>query len=341
MSTNRGQWDPMRDLQQYSNDIKSFLKLGAALAVIVLGVWLVMSSVYTVESRERALVLRFGEDMGVQGPGLHFKLPFGIDRIKKVATEEVKREEFGFRTQEAGVETVYAQATPRIKEEGRILTGDLNILTVDWVVRYRVEDMRKYFFNLRAPTKTIRDVSEAVMRQVVGDSSVDEVITFDRDRIQIEAQELIQEKLDQYEAGINILEQGGVRLKDVSPPEEVKAAFNEVNKARQQKETIINEAVSERNSKIPEARGRKQRVIDEAKGYATQRVNNAQGDVARFKELMKEHKKAPQVMEKRLYLETMRKVMDRVSRKYILDSGTSEVLKFLNLDKPQMKGGKQ
>ncbi len=341
MSTNRGQWDPMRDLQQYSNDIKSFLKLGAALAVIVLGVWLVMSSVYTVESRERALVLRFGEDMGVQGPGLHFKLPFGIDRIKKVATEEVKREEFGFRTQEAGVETVYAQATPRIKEEGRILTGDLNILTVDWVVRYRVEDMRKYFFNLRAPTKTIRDVSEAVMRQVVGDSSVDEVITFDRDRIQIEAQELIQKKLDQYEAGINILEQGGVRLKDVSPPEEVKAAFNEVNKARQQKETIINEAVSERNSKIPEARGRKQRVIDEAKGYATQRVNNAQGDVARFKELMKEHKKAPQVMEKRLYLETMRKVMDRVSRKYILDSGTSEVLKFLNLDKPQMKGGKQ
>lgn len=341
MSTNRGQWDPMRDLRQYSEDIKSFLKLGAALAVIVVGIWLIMSAVYTVESRERALVLRFGKDIGVEGPGLHFKLPFGIDRVKKVATEEVKREEFGFRTQEAGVETVYAEPNARIKEEGRMLTGDLNILTVDWVVRYRIEDLRKYFFNLRAPSKTIRDVSEAVMRQVVGDSSVDEVITFGREQIQIEAQELIQKKLDEYEAGINILEQGGVRLKDVSPPEEVKAAFNEVNKARQQKETIINQAVSERNSKIPEARGKKQRIIDEAKGYAVQRVNTAKGDVARFKQLMEKHKKAPKVMEKRLYLETMRKVMHKVSRKYILDSGTSDVLKFLDLEKSQMKGGKK
>lgn len=338
MSTNRGQWDPMRGLRQYSEDIKAFIKLGAGLAIVVVGAWLVMSSFYTVESRERAVILRLGKDVGVVESGLHFKLPFGIDRVKKVAVEEVKREEFGFRTEEAGVETRYAEASPEIREEGRILTGDLNILAVEWVVRYRVDDIRKYFFNLREPSETIRDVSESVMRQIIGDSSVDEVITFGRERIQMEAQELIQTKLTEYDAGIDILDQGGVRMKDVSPPDDVKAAFDEVNKARQRKETIINEGESERNSKIPEAEGKKQRVIDEAKGYASERINEATGDVARFKALMKAHEKAPEVMEKRLYLETMRNVMQNVSRKYVLDSGATDVLKFLDLDKSPMKG---
>jgi membrane protease subunit HflK len=343
-STN--QWDPVRDLRRYSEDIKAFMKLGAILAVVVVLVWLVMSSVYTVQAKEEALILRFGKDAGVTGPGLHFKLPFGIDRIKKVAVKEVKRQEFGFRTEQAGVETIYARPTPRIEEEGRILTGDLNILMVNWVVRYRVENVRDYYFSLRSPDNTIRDVSEAIMRQVVGDSSVDEVLTFDRERIQLEAQRLIQEKLDRYGpddrgAGIEILDQGGVRLKDVSPPEEVKDAFNAVNKARQQKETIINQAEAERNSKIPEAKGKKNRVISEAQGYATQRVNEAQGDVARFEQLLSVHQKNPSITEKRLYLETMGEVLQKVPRKHVLDPGASDVLKFLNLKDAQTKGGQQ
>ena len=346
MSNARGQWDPMRELNRYGEDIKAFAKLGGVLLVVGVVVWLVMSSVYTVGHNERALILRFGKDAGVVESGLHFKLPFGIDRVKAVAVDEVKRQEFGFRTEEPGVETVYARQTPRIEEEGRILTGDLNILMVQWVVRYRIDNIRNYFFSLRSPEDTVRDVSEAVMRQVVGDSSVDEVLTFDRVRIQEEARNLIQEKLDEYGqkkkgAGINILAKGGVRLKDVSPPEEVKDAFNAVNKARQQQEKIKNEAQAERNSKIPEARGKKERIISEAHGYAAQRVNEAQGDVARFLELLKIHQKTPEITEKRLYLEAMREVLRKVRHKYVLDSTASDVLKFLNLKNSGREGGSQ
>jgi len=312
--------------------------VGGLIIAILVG-WLVWTAHYTVQANEQAVLLRFGEVVGIRGPGLHFKLPFGIDRIRKVAVKEKKREEFGFRTEQAGVETRYRESATPLQNEARMLTGDLNILNIQWIVRYRVSDIRDYFFNVRAPVATVRDISEAVMRLVVGDRSVDEALTTGRVAIQKAAKERMQQRLDNYEAGIQVV---NVRLKDVSPPEDVKGAFNKVNQARQEKETIINEARAEVNSKVPEARGQKQRTIEEAKGYAEQRENEAEGDAARFTALLTEYNQAPKVTAQRIYLEVMGKRLQQVKKKYIMDSSASQVLKFLDLKKPaSAQGGQQ
>jgi membrane protease subunit HflK len=325
------EWQFPEELKKWGQNPKQTAKLvliGAA--IVVLG-WLALSSYYTVKADERALVLRFGAVQGTSGPGLHLKLPFGIDTVKKVAVKEVKREEFGFRTEKPGVQTVYREDTPELLDEARMLTGDLNILNLQWAVRYRVEDIKDYFINVRDPRATIRDVSEAVMRTVVGDSSVDEVLTIDRERVQIDCEDQMQTLLDDYGTGIHLV---NVRLKDVSPPEAVKDAFNDVNKARQRKETIINEAEAERNSKIPEAQGKKERTIEEANGYAEERVNH-------FLALLKVYEAAPDVTRRRIYLERMREVLSKVDRKYILDSTSPQVLKFLDLQAQAREGGSQ
>lgn len=332
-------WEMPEEFRRMGKDPRSIAKIvGAVIGVIVL-LALAWSSYYTVQANEQAVLLRFGRDAGIREPGLHFKLPFGVDTVWKVAVKEVKREEFGFRTEQPGVKTVYREGTPVLRDESRMLTGDLNILNLQWVVRYRVDNIRNYFFNVRNPAGTLRDVSEAVMRLVVGDSSVDEALTIGRVRIQQEAKEKIQQRLDGYEAGIHVV---NVRLKDVSPPEDVKDAFNEVNRARQEKETIINQAKTEVNSKIPEAKGKKQRTIEEARGYAEKRVNEAEGDVARFNALLREYTQAPEVTARRLYLETMSEQLPRLEKKYILDSSAGQVLKLLDLKKPEAgKGGQQ
>jgi len=300
---------------------------GIAITILAVG-WVVMSCYYTVDANEQAVVLRFGKDVGVRGPGLHFKLPLGIDEALIVEVNKVKREEFGFRSESPGVKTIYRAETVQLRDEARVLTGDLNILMLNWIVRYKISNIRDYFFNIRSPERTIRDVSEAVMRQVVGDSSVDEILTIGRVRIQDEAKQKAQQRLDSYDAGIQVVD---VRLKNVSPPDDVRDAFNAVNKARQQKERIINEAETERNSKIPEAKGRKLRVVEEANGYARRRVNEAQGDAGRFRDLYAAYSEAPAVTERRLYLETMRDVLKQVKRKYVLGGPSGNVLKFLNL----------
>ena len=328
MSWHNTQWRARWDFSRLEQNPKGAAVLAAVAIAVFLLVWLVMSSYYTVQANEQALVLRFGKDSGISGPGLHLKLPFGVDRVKKVEVKEIKREEFGFRTERPGIETTYATATSLQEDEARILTGDLNILMLKWVVRYKIKDIRQYFFSLRDPATTIRDVSEGAMRMVVGDSSVDETLTIGRGRIQEEVRDQIQRTLDSYEAGISVVD---VRLKDVNPPDMVKDAFNAVNKARQQKEQIINEAEAERNSKIPEAQGKKLRVIEEARGYALKRVNEATGDARRFLKLYSVYEKDPEVTERRLYLESMKQVLAPVKRKYIVEGGTGDVLKLLNL----------
>ena len=321
-------WSLPREFMQFKKSAKGIATSMVAVIVVIAVIWLVMSSYYTVEANEQAVVLRFGKDAGVRDPGLHLKLPFGIDKVKKIEVKEVKREEFGFRTEQPGVKTIYREETPAQLDEARVLTGDLNILMLNWAVRYRISDIRKYFFELRSPEATIRDVSEAIVRMVVGDSSVDEILTVGRSRIQEEAKQGIQAKLDAYGAGIMVVD---VRLKDVTPPDDVKDAFNAVNKATQQKEKIINEAEGERNSRIPEAKGKKQRMIEEAMGYAQKRVNEAEGDAKRFRELYAAYSNAPRVTERRLYLETMKDVLKQVKHKYIVGAPSGDVLKFLNL----------
>jgi len=323
-----GDWGAPADLSRLAQNPRAILKVVLGAVVLIFVLWFVFTCYYSVKADEQAVLLRFGKDSGVSGPGLHFKLPFGVDVVKKVRVREVKREEFGFRTRAAGVQTSYVEDRPDLQDEARILTGDLNILMFQWVVRYKVKDIRDYLFNVRAPSTAVRDVSEAVMRTVVGDSSVDEALTVGRARIQEEAKVAIQDRLDRYSTGIQVV---NVRLKDVTPPEKVKEAFNAVNRARQQKERIINEAEAERNSKIPEARGQKQRTIEEARGYAQKRVNEAEGDVAHFLAVLDVYQQSPEVTERRLYLETISEILPKVENKYIIDSETGDVLKFLNL----------
>ncbi|MFP4177035.1 MAG: FtsH protease activity modulator HflK [Candidatus Brocadiia bacterium] len=339
MGFDRKEWNSEDVLRQLRRETQTVVWIAVGIVVLGLLGWAAATGYYTVEPNEQAVLLRFGRAVDVRGPGLHLKLPFGLDTTRKVEVTEKKREEFGFRTREAGVETVYEKDASGLREEARMLTGDLNILNIQWIVRYQVEEIRDYFFNVRKPVEAVRDTSEAVMRMVVGNSSVDEALTIGRGRIQTTAREMIQDRLDAYDSGIRVV---AVRLKDVSPPEDVKEAFNEVNRARQQKETIINEAKAEVNSKVPEATGKKERVVDEARGYAKQRVNEARGDVARFGALLEKYSLAPEVTARRIYIETMSEQLQKVEKKYIMDSSASQVLKFLDLkESGGVEGGRR
>ena len=306
-----------------------YLLLGLLAFIIV--VWGILSSVYTVDVQESAVVLRLGRfAKGAEvGPGLHFKLPFGIDKVYKAKVEEIRKAEFGYRTITAGIDSTYQV------ESSLMLTGDLNVVNVRWVVRYKIDNLPNYIFNLRDPQTVVRYVSDAVMRQVVGDYSVDEVLTFGRQSIQTAAQDKMKALLDEYQAGIRIV---GVRLQESSPPKEVQDAFRDVNRASQEKQRIVQEAEAERNRRIPAARGQKERVILEAEGYKIEKVNNAQGEVAEFAAVLERYLKAREITRRRLYLETMEKVLPRAGKKYIIQNA-GDVLKLLQFQPTQKKGG--
>lgn len=304
--------------------------LGVIVAALLV-LWLARSSYYVVEADEEAVVLRFGKYVSISGPGLHFKLPFGIDEAITVI-KRVQEEEFGFRTKHAGVVTEYDYS--RLQERvSLMLTGDLNCAVVHWVVRYKVDDSKAYVLNVRGVEGTIRNASEAVMRQIVGDMSVDEVISLARNEIVVEAKKEIQTVLDAYGCGILI---DAVKLKDATPPETVKPAFNAVNEARQNKDRAINEAEGIRNSRVPAAEGEKEKVIQEAEGYAIKVKNEALGNIARFEAILKEYEKAADVTRRRLYLETMAKVLPQAGKVFIVDEKQKSILPLLQLDQ---KGG--
>jgi len=303
------------------------------IGLIILGIIILVvlfSTFYTVGPDEVGVIKRFGRYMRITDPGLHMKIPFA-ESVTKVKVKRIFKEEFGFRTLRPGVRTVY---TPeKWEDESLMLTGDLNVAVVEWIVQYRIVDPYKYLFKVRDVRKTIRDISEVVMRMVVGDRSVDEVLTVGRMEAATQAQKKLQEILNFYDTGIKIVT---VKLKDVNPPDPVKPSFNEVNEARQDRERFINEAWQAYNKVIPKAKGEAEKVIAEAEGYAIKRVNRAQGDANRFLAIWKEYKRAKDVTRKRMYIETLSKVLPRVGKIYVVDSEQKTLLPLLSLE-----GGKK
>lgn len=310
---------------------------------------------YAVAPDEVGVVKRFGKYMRTTNPGLQYKFPWGIEDVTKVRVKYRFKEEFGFRTKKAGVKTEYytpadydARATSQdfyrltayLKKTGIssknaflaesfMLTGDLNAAEVEWVIQYEIKDPVAYAFNVRDMRGTIRNMAESVMRHVVGDATVDEVITTGKDIITEQAEHLLQRILDELETGVEIT---GVVLQDVNPPVEVKNSFNEVNEARQDKERFVNQAWQEYNRDIPAAKGAAEKMIREAEGYALGRVNTAQGDAERFLATWEEYKSAKNVTRRRLYLETMNEVLPRLDKKIIMDSDEKGILPLLNLN---------
>ena len=304
-----------------------------AVILVIVGLILIFTSFYQVGADEVGVIKRFGKYIDTTLPGLHFKFPFGIDQVIKVPVQRVQKEEFGFRTSRAGVRTEYRKG--KLLDESLMLTGDLNSAVVEWIVQYKVKDPVAYLFNVRGVKGTIRDASESVMRQVVGDRSVDEVIILSRREMALKAKQQLQEIMDSYGTGIHIVT---VQLKDVNPPDPVKSAFNEVNEAKQEMDRTVNQAWETYNKAVPKAKGEAERTIRQAEGYALNRVNRAQGDANKFLAIWQEYNRSKDVTRRRLYLETLNEVLPKLGRKYIIDSGQKGLLPLLYLDE---KGGKK
>ena len=298
--------------------------------VVIVALLLLNSTYYSVEANEVGIVQRFGRYAAPPRlPGLHFKWPWGIEKVTKVPVSLVRKQEFGFRTLEAGIQTRYAAKSRELSEESLMLSGDLNCAEVEWSVQYTIKDPASFLFNVRAPETTLRDMSESIMREVVGERSVTEVLTSGRQEINVEVKAKLQETLDAYGAGINITQ---VILQGVNPPDMVKASFNEVNQAQQEMDRTINQAYQAYNQAIPKAKGDAEKMISEAEGYAMERVNESQGDVARFNNILEEYQKAKQITRWRIYLETMSEILPEIRSKTIIDSEIQSVLPLLELE---------
>jgi membrane protease subunit HflK len=313
------------DLSKYKGVIK------IVVGILVLG-FTGYTSVFTVDPEERAVVLRFGRVNRDVGQGLHFKLPFFLDQEYKVPVQRQLKLEFGFRTpsEQSEVREGLPFTARSGLAESLMLTGDLNVANVEWVTQYTIIDPAMYLFKVRNVDQTFRDMNEAVMREVVGDRTINEVLTTGRGEIQDEAMRKMQALVKIYTLGITVDQ---VILQNVSPPDEVKPAFNEVNQAEQEmKTTILNaEAVVQRE--IPKAMGTAKQTVEAAEGYAVKRVNEAIGAASRFTQVFEEYKKAPEITRQRIYLETMSDIYQAVDRKIIIDENVNGVLPLLNLDR--------
>ncbi|MFP4019048.1 MAG: FtsH protease activity modulator HflK [Bacteroidales bacterium] len=294
---------------------------------IIIGIVLVLiglSSFFQIGAEEVGVVTRFGKHVRTANSGLKTKIPF-IEKVYKVAVERQKKQEFGFRTSEPGIQTSYARNSST-QDESLMLTGDLNLANVEWVVQYRVDNPYNYLFKVRNADNTLRAISEAVVRQVVGDRTVNEVLTVGRVEVASEVQQKVQELCREYSMGIQIAQ---IVLQDVNPPDPVKQAFNAVNEAQQERETLINRAKSEYNKVVPKAKGQAEETIEKAEGYATRRVNNAEGDANRFNELYREYVSAPEVTKRRIYFETMQEVLPKLGDKIITTKDGNNAIPLL------------
>ena len=320
--------------------LRQFRTSGRSIAVgllIFLALIVLWSSFYQVQPEEVGIVVRFGRYLPPPTPpGLNFKLPF-VDTVTKVEVQRQQKEEFGFQTEAAGIRTRYSGVS--FVDESLMLTGDLNVGVVEWIVQYRVTDPYKYLFKVRNVTETFRDMNEAVMREVVGDRTVTEVLTVGRQEVEIAAVERLQELCNQYDTGISIDQ---VVLQDVNPPDAVKPSWDEVNQAQQQMDRLINEARAEYNQVIPRAKGEAEQTILQATGYASARVNESRGDAERFKAQYQAYRNAPQVTRQRMYLETMQKVLPNLGGKLFLDEDAKGVLPLLPMEtlRTVVSGGK-
>jgi len=304
--------------KKYLSNFKKIL-LGIILFIIFL------TTLFQVRPEEIGVITRFGKYVRKVESGLNFKLPI-MERVYKVPVERQQKEEFGFRTISAGIQSEFTKSGT--SDESLMLTGDLNLADVEWVVQYRIDDPYNYLFKVRNPVTTLRDVSEAATRQIIGDRTVNEVLTVGRTEIATKVLEEIQKICIEYSLGIKIEQ---VVLQDVNPPDPVKNAFNAVNEAQQEKETLINQAKSEYNKVIPKASGQAEETIQKAEGYATERVNNALGEAARFNALYREYVKAPEVTKRRIYLETMKGAIPKLGHKIITDENGNNVLPLLQM----------
>lgn len=308
---------------------------------VFLLLWTGLSAIYQVPADSVGIVQRFGRALpDTVQPGLRIKIPFGVDKVSIVPVERQRKEEFGFQSDP------YAEEEPDgLRSDSWIsisfrrpysqdpsaqrsmVTGDLNAVLVDWVVQYRIDEPRKYLFHVNEPVRTLRDLSEAVMREVIGDRTVDEVITIGRQEIEAKAREQLAALVKTYELGVTIDQ---VQLKDIDPPEPVQDSFDEVNKAQQDREQMINQASGEYNRVVPRARGLADQKIREAEGYKLKRINEALGDVAAFNAQLEQYLKAPEITRTRLYLETMAEVLPQAGAKIIVDDSVKQVFPFVS-----------
>jgi len=317
-------------LKNKFNPQKGLLPILVVVVLIVIGAY---TSMYEVDTEETGVVLRFGEFSGFAEPGLHFKLPLGIDRVYLVQTGRVLKEEFGFRTVKPDVRSTFTKRG--LEEESLTLTGDLNVSDVEWIVQFQIADPFKFIFRIKDPVDTIRDISEAMVRKAIGNANVTEVLTTERAQLADEIQRDLQATLNQYDIGVRIVT---VKFQDVTPPDPVKAAYNEVNEAEQQRESLIFQAREQFNREVPRARGEAKKVLQEAEGYAVERVNRAQGETNRFLALLTEYRKAPSVTRSRIYLETLEEVLPRLEEIYVMDDESGGLLPLLPLRK-SLEGG--
>jgi membrane protease subunit HflK len=288
---------------------------------------LLFTTWFTIDPEETGVVLRFGRFVRQVPSGLHMKLPYPLEKVLKVPIERQLKEEFGFRTLEAGVRSTYSSED--LSAESLMLTGDLNVAVVEWTAQFRVRDPYKYLFKVRNVRKTFRDMNETVMREVIGDRSVNEVLTVGRQEIAAEVEQRLQVLCDQYETGIKVEQ---IVLQDVNPPDAVKPSFNEVNQAQQEREKLINQARADYNQIIPRAKGQAQQALEQAEGFATDRVNRARGDAELFIQVHAAYQRAPEVTRRRMYLETMGEIYPKVKKKIVLDENLKGVLPLLPLD---------
>jgi membrane protease subunit HflK len=327
----------LRELRNRFRGFRGWL-IAAGVVVLIL-VILAWSSWFTVQPEETGVVQRFGAVVRTVEPGLHFKLPYGVETVLFVPTARVLKEEFGFRTvaTRPGQRTQYAD-NKAFKEESLMLTGDLNVIDVQWIVQYRIEDPVRYLFRVRESQQTIRDIAEAVMRRIVGNRVGSDVLTVGRVAVSAEVREEMQKILSDYETGVRLVT---VELQDVTPPDSVKPAFNEVNEARQDRERTINQAQEQANREIPKAGGEAARTITEAEGHAIERVNRANGEATRFRAILEEYRRAPQVTRRRLYLEAMGAILPAAKALYVVDPDQKALVPWLPLgsgDQPAAGG---
>tara|TARA_Y100000588_G_scaffold377050_1_gene455595 strand:- start:153 stop:1187 length:1035 start_codon:yes stop_codon:yes gene_type:complete len=299
--------------------------LGAA---VVAALATATSTAYQIYPEEVGVILRFGKYVRTTNPGLHFKIPFA-EQMLRVPVQRQLKQEFGFRTADTGVRTQYLGQDQQLADESMMLTGDLNVAVVEWIVQYRVADPYEYLFKVRNLEDTFRAMNEAIMRETVGDRTVTEVVTVGRQDIETSVEARLQTLVNQYQMGITIDQ---VVLQDVNPPDPVKPSWDEVSQAQQQRDRLINEALAEYNAVIPRARGEAQQTILQAEGYALDRINRAQGEATRFSSIEEAYREAPTVTRRRMYLETMQRILPQVGRKVFVAEGATGVLPLLSLD---------
>lgn len=299
-----------------------------AIILVIVALWGLSTGFFVVDQAEQAVITRFGKYYKTLGPGLQYKLPFGFDKKYIVpGSKVVQTQQFGYKTIKSGSTNQYLNG---ITSESTMLTGDLNIVNVEWIIQYRISDPRAWLFAVQEKESTIRDISRSVINTLVGDRAILDVMGTERQQIETQAVSMMNEQFNELGMGINVF---AVNLQNIVPPEGVQSAFEDVNKAIQDMNRFINEGKENYNAEIPKAKGEADRQVQVAQGYASERINKAKGDVSRFNAVYEEYKKAPEVTKKRLYIETMEEIFAGEEEKpTLIDGELTNVLPVKNLD---------